>query len=100
MCFDELYQITHKHATICAQCAKMLIFGIILKYLKALLTIASWDAKMLIKGVNFIKKTLTVRLEEELHRKFKIYAIKCGKDMQDILAECIEKLLNEDAEQK
>lgn len=38
-------------------------------------------------------KTLTVRLDDELHRQFKIYSINIGKDMQSILVEHIEELL-------
>lgn len=38
-------------------------------------------------------KTLTVRLEDDLHQQFKIYAIKEGKDMQAILVDHIKELL-------
>ena len=46
------------------------------------------------KGVSNIK-TLTVRLEDELHRQFKILSIEMGKDMQTILVEYIMRLLDE-----
>lgn len=38
-------------------------------------------------------KTLTVRLDDELHKEFKIYSVNNGKDMQSILIEYIEKLV-------
>jgi hypothetical protein len=41
-----------------------------------------------------------VRLEDELHQKFKIYSIKSGKDMQAILIEHIKKLVDEDSSTK
>jgi len=40
-------------------------------------------------------KTLTIRLDDELHRLFKIYSINKGKDMQQLLIEYIKKLLEE-----
>jgi len=40
-------------------------------------------------------KTLTVRLEDDLHKGFKIYAAQQGKDMQKILIDYIEELLNQ-----
>lgn len=43
----------------------------------------------------FLIKTLTVRLDDELHRKFKIYSVNQGKDMQGILIEYIKKLVEE-----
>jgi len=50
-----------------------------------------------IKGGEYIK-TLTVRLDDELHRLFKIHAINEGKDMQEILLEHIKSLVeNEQA---
>ena len=44
-----------------------------------------------------MKKSLTVRLDDELHKKFKIHSIETGKDMQSILIEYIEELTNEDS---
>ena len=38
-------------------------------------------------------KTLTVRLDDELHRQFKIYAVNQNKDMQAILIDYIKSLL-------
>lgn len=43
-----------------------------------------------------IAKTLTIRLDEEVHRNFKIFATKQGKDMTQILLEHINKLLAEE----
>jgi predicted transcriptional regulator len=40
-------------------------------------------------------KTLTIKIDEELRKKFKIYSIKMNKDMQEIIVEYIEKLLKE-----
>lgn len=40
-------------------------------------------------------KTLTIRLNDELHKEFKKYSIDKEKDMQAILIEHIEKLLEE-----
>jgi len=40
-------------------------------------------------------KTLTIRLDDELHRQFKILSVNLGKDMQAILIEHIQKLLDE-----
>ncbi|MDL2318208.1 hypothetical protein LJC74_03815 [Eubacteriales bacterium OttesenSCG-928-A19] len=45
-------------------------------------------------------KTLTVRLDDELHRQFKIYSINHEKDMQQILIEHIEELLEEEKAEK
>ncbi|WP_169817336.1 hypothetical protein [Andreesenia angusta] len=45
-------------------------------------------------------KTLTVRLDDELHQKFKIYSITSGKDMQKILVEYITKLVEENQDDK
>lgn len=45
-------------------------------------------------------KTLTIRLDDELHRLFKIYSINNKKDMQDILREYIEKILKEENQAK
>lgn len=42
-----------------------------------------------------IIKAITVRLEDELHQQFKIYAVKQNKDMQQILIEYIKKLVEE-----
>ena len=42
-----------------------------------------------------IMKTLTIRLEEELHKEFKKYSIDKGEDMQKIIIDCIKKLLSE-----
>ena len=47
-----------------------------------------------------IAKTLTIRLDEELHKKFKIYAIRKDKDMTEILLDYIKKLLEEHQEDK
>ena len=44
-------------------------------------------------------KTLTIRLDEETHRDFKIYATKKGTDMTQILIEHIKKLIEENDEQ-
>ena len=44
------------------------------------------------KGVITVK-TLTVRLDDELHRLFKIHAVNSGKDMQEILREHIKSLV-------
>ena len=41
-------------------------------------------------------KTLTVRLDEELHQRFKIYAVNAKKDMQEILREHIKELVEHD----
>ena len=40
-------------------------------------------------------KTLTVRLEDDLHKEFKIYSAKKGIDMSTILIEYIKKLLDQ-----
>jgi len=47
---------------------------------------------MTLKGGLTIK-TLTVRLDDELHRQFKIYSINAEKDMQQLLIEHIMELL-------
>lgn len=44
-----------------------------------------------------MKKSLTVRLDDELHKKFKIHSIETGKDMQSILIEYIEQLTEEES---
>jgi len=44
----------------------------------------------------FFIKTLTIRIDEETHRDFKILATKQGKDMTQLLLEHINKLLEED----
>jgi hypothetical protein len=49
---------------------------------------------MYIKEVLKIK-TLTVRLDDELHKQFKIYSINKGKDMQSILIEYIKRLVEQ-----
>ena len=38
---------------------------------------------------------MTVRLDDELHQKFKIYSVKNNKDMQAILVEYIKELVKE-----
>lgn len=40
-----------------------------------------------------IAKTLTIRLDEETHRKFKVYAAIKGKDMTQLLLDHINELL-------
>lgn len=40
-------------------------------------------------------KTITVRLDEELHKKFKIYALENNKSMQEIIEEYIKKITKE-----
>ena len=54
---------------------------------------------MIIMAVNDIK-TLTIRLDDELHKRFKIYAVDKGKDMQAILIEHIKKLLESEIKAK
>lgn len=43
---------------------------------------------------------MTVRLDDELHQKFKIYSVKQNKDMQQILVEYIKKLVEEEERQE
>jgi len=43
-------------------------------------------------------KTLTLRLDDELHRRFKIYAVNEGKSMHELLIEHIQNLLDENPE--
>jgi len=43
-------------------------------------------------------RTLTIRLEDDLHKLFKIYSINKNKDMQTILIEHIKKILKEDSQ--
>ena len=40
-------------------------------------------------------KTITVRLDDELHKKFKIYALENNKSMQEIIEEYIKKIITE-----
>ena len=40
-------------------------------------------------------KTLTIRLDDELHKLFKIYSINKNKDMQAILIEYIKEITEE-----
>lgn len=40
-------------------------------------------------------KTITVRLDDELHKKFKIYALENNKSMQEIIEEYIRKIIKE-----
>jgi plasmid stability protein len=47
--------------------------------------------------VNTIK-TLTVRLDDEMHVAFKVYAAKAHKDMQEILREYIKTLIESDSQ--
>ena len=49
-------------------------------------------------GLNI--KTLTIRLDDELHKAFKIYSINSGKDMQQILIEYIKSLLKAENQEK
>lgn len=37
-------------------------------------------------------KTITIRLSDELHKKFKLYSIKKDKSMQDLIQEYITKI--------
>ena len=41
-----------------------------------------------------IIKTLTIRLDDELHKKFKSYAAIEGKDMRSIIIDFIEDLID------
>ncbi len=43
-----------------------------------------------------ISKTITIRIGEDLHKKFKMFAVKQEKDMTQILIEHIKFLLKED----
>ena len=45
-------------------------------------------------------KTLTIRLDDDLHKNFKKYAIDQDKDMQAILIEHIKKLLEKSQDSK
>jgi plasmid stability protein len=45
-------------------------------------------------------KNLTVRLDDELHKAFKIYSINQGKDMQEILREYIKSLTEKPQEKE
>lgn len=45
-------------------------------------------------------KTITVRLDDELHKDFKIYSVNSGKDMQSILIEYIKQLIEESKAKK
>ncbi len=38
-------------------------------------------------------KTITLRLDDELHRDFKIFAVKKGVTMQDFIVEMLKKEL-------
>ena len=42
-------------------------------------------------------KTLTVRLDDETHMAFKIYAAKAKRNMQDILKDYIRRLLQSES---
>ena len=44
-------------------------------------------------------KTITLRLEDELHQELKIYSVKTNENMQDILIRLIKEELKQ-AEQK
>ena len=41
-------------------------------------------------------KTLTVRIREDLHKNFKLYALQHDTDMSDIIVSYIEQLINND----
>jgi len=43
-------------------------------------------------------KTLTIRIEDELHKEFKRYALENDTDMTTILIEYIKKIVNESKE--
>jgi len=45
-------------------------------------------------------KTLTLRLDDEMHRLFKIHAINEGKSMHEMLIEQIEKMLEDEKADK
>lgn len=40
-------------------------------------------------------KTITIRLDDEFHKKFKIYALENNKSMQEIIEEYIKKIIKE-----
>lgn len=40
-------------------------------------------------------KTITIRLDDRLHKKFKIYALNKEKSMQEIIEEYIKKIVEE-----
>ncbi|MCL2415509.1 MAG: hypothetical protein FWD01_01730 [Defluviitaleaceae bacterium] len=44
-------------------------------------------------------KTLTIRLDDELHRLFKIYAINKGSDMQALIIAFIKELVSKNQEE-
>jgi hypothetical protein len=72
--------------------------GNILDYL---LTLSFLNDRMINKLRRWFEiKTLTVRLDDELHRKFKIYSVNSGKDMQAILIEYIKGLVEENQVEK
>lgn len=45
-------------------------------------------------------KTLTIRIDEELHKKFKRYALEHDTDMSSILLAYIEKVVQENSSSK
>lgn len=45
-------------------------------------------------------KTITVRLSDELHKKFKMYSIKKEKSMQDLIEEYIFEIIEKDEKEK
>jgi plasmid stability protein len=49
--------------------------------------------------VNKIAKTLTIRLDENLHTEFKVYATRHNKDMTELLLEYIKKLIQDDRQE-
>jgi predicted DNA-binding protein len=40
-------------------------------------------------------KTITLRFDDELHKKFKMYSVEKGKTMQGIITELIEEKLKQ-----
>ena len=58
-----------------------------------------WYTNVNTKEVWIISKTITIRVDENLHKEFKIYSAKNDKDMTEILLEYIMKLLDEDKNQ-
>ncbi|MFR3737262.1 ribbon-helix-helix protein, CopG family [Anaerococcus obesiensis] len=40
-------------------------------------------------------KTITIRLDDELHKKFKLFALENNKSMQEIIEEYIKKIIKE-----
>lgn len=44
-------------------------------------------------------KTITIRLDDELHKKFKLYATKHDSNMQELIEEFIKKLVEENEEE-